>query len=572
MEQLSPHNGNLSATMDCTALTDTHDLDDSIDSLPTPAQRSLSDSSQTSVKKLFVSEEQRIDVTQANVDELFESLTENNASLVTLQDLFNKYPKSEFISRVIVNASSSETKLEELRDMLFTEVRKLHEYPYPSSAELKRRVRRTGGDTVYKKYAGDIYQLVNVLDGGSFDEISNMLSIPKSQSRSEFNNSMCGSRSNPANADILSSTVSQIQADLIQIKQDNASLSAKLRDDISSLKSSVSKIQHETNVLFETLKSLIAENTQGIDRITCERSSGIAKLRSDIKVMQAEVDSNRESLDRHIGESREAVSSQSKTMDKRLNKLEQRLRSTCDGNLIYSGHKKPATESVSTQVHESDLGHTVPKCCDHNCKRSSFISVDKSPLNHGHSVTTVPGNIQSSPQITKDTYADRLMNRDPAYHQVGAKSLSPGDPLHYSLCEQNNDIIHEQFIPENGDTINSVQSQPLSVHDSTKVREVTRQITLTLTIEQNVANGQRHSQLHNDRTKPKRKGNTQYQSNLLIDTHKSLPQSEKQTPVSFNQQYPERNTASATHTDSVYRHIPTRITRTDAKCNRWFWS
>ena len=410
------------------------------DTQPTAAQRSSSVSSQTSVKQLFVSEGHRIEVNDTNVNDLFENLNEKDSQIVYLQDLFNKLAKTEFISRLISDVSSDESKLEEKRDMIFSVARGLKEYPYPASAEMKRRQRRLRGETLAFKFASDIYLLVNILDGGSFDIIQNMLSFPKTPSRPDFNSSLCGTQKNASNLDLLSSTVTNIQADLIKAKQNHISFSEKITKEMSSVKSSLTKLKSETNLMFETMKSLIAENTQSIDRISCEKSSGVAKVRSDIKVIQCEMSSNRDEIEQFVRESRETVSSYTKTADKRLGRLEQRLKMLNVDPPAPKCVENPSYVSVGTQVCDIDLGIIKSKCCPHDCTSSLFANAARNIDNSDESLLIVFDNLPEQTLFHNneaDSYADRLMNREPVTRPVCSSAPTLGGQLLYTMSGQN---------------------------------------------------------------------------------------------------------------------------------------
>jgi len=450
MAHLSSSNGNMADIRVRSSPDDVRVWDDS---QPTPAQRTSSDSSQTYVKQVFVSEGQRIEINELNVTDIFENLDEKNSEIVTLQDLYNKHAKSEFISMLIANQSSDEARceieLEQLRDVIFSEVRGIRQYPFPVGVEMKRRVRRSRGETIAFKLASDIYQLISILDGGSFDGIQNMLSIPKTHSRPEFNSSMCGTQKNASNIDVLSTTVTQIQSDLIKVKQNNVQFKEKITEDLASFKNSLSKMQHNNDVMFETLKSLIGENTQSIDRVSSERSSGVAKIRSDIKVMWSEISSNQEEFQQHARESRETLSNHTKTVEKRIGRLEQRYKSINVDNSVQKVDDRPDYISVGTQVHETDLGVEETKCCAHVCARSISNNEARDLDKSGESVLIVSDNLPGAPDSREpgeNLYTGLGTDKFVATRLIGTSTPSLGGQLIYTAGDRN----VPRFIRHNG--------------------------------------------------------------------------------------------------------------------------
>ena len=65
-----------------------------------------------------------------------------------LQLLFRGLPKEMFVSRILSDTASCETKLGEMRSVLFEQLKEAEDFPYGLQAMLKRRVYTRSGDSV----------------------------------------------------------------------------------------------------------------------------------------------------------------------------------------------------------------------------------------------------------------------------------------------------------------------------------------------------------------------------------------------------------------------------------------
>ena len=145
------------------------------------------------------------------------------------QSIFRGLPKEMFINRVIQNAYSSETDIENQRSLLFELIKECDEFPFGLKMGLKRRVKTRNGDTIVSKLAHDIYTLMSVPEGGEFSELKDILARSKgqrsqsqSQTQSRANNMASASCGCSAEVASLLNNLNKVKADVLNLKQSYA--------------------------------------------------------------------------------------------------------------------------------------------------------------------------------------------------------------------------------------------------------------------------------------------------------------------------------------------------------------
>lgn len=101
---------------------------------------------------------------------------------MNLQSLFHQLPREQFITNILVEFNSNSNSLERIRDLVFKTLTSIKEYPYSEHVEMKKRKATRRGDSLEYKLASDIHTLTSVLDGASFDDLKDLLSMTKATS------------------------------------------------------------------------------------------------------------------------------------------------------------------------------------------------------------------------------------------------------------------------------------------------------------------------------------------------------------------------------------------------------
>ena len=220
------------------------------------------------------------------------------------QLIFRGLPKEMFINRIIQCASSSATDLENQRSLLFELVKECDEFPFGLQGELKHRVKTQNGDAVVSKLAHDIYTLMSVLEGGEFSELKDILARSKgqcsqseSQTPSRVNNmasASCGCSTEVAS---LLNNLNNVKADVLNLKQSYAAVETVRSSEIQSLKSTVLGLKSELSTLTTTVSKAVTDIVFTAQRIESDKSLGVAKLRTEIRLLKDSVRDIQDSID-----------------------------------------------------------------------------------------------------------------------------------------------------------------------------------------------------------------------------------------------------------------------------------
>ena len=220
------------------------------------------------------------------------------------QSIFRGLPKEMFINRIIQCASSSEPDLENHRSMLFELVKECDEFPFGLQAELKRRVRTRNGDSVVSKLAHDVYILMSVLEGGEFSELKDIIAKGKSnrtqsQAQTPLRASYMASTSCGCSTEVaaLLSNINNVKADVLSMKQSYAAVETTRSSEIQALKSTVLGLKADLSKLSTTVSKAVTDIALAAQRIDSDKSNGVAKLRTDIRLLKDSVRDIQDSLD-----------------------------------------------------------------------------------------------------------------------------------------------------------------------------------------------------------------------------------------------------------------------------------
>ena len=367
------------------------DFDDETALLKEVAQSEFSRNQNVDV--VNVSNVHSVQVTEENVNELFNSIDGSNSQLLStfqcgqpviphpgsqtedtqdigavasdplnvdnLLSLVRLFPKDLFITQVLQLSSSDRDMLERVRMVVLECIQQSDGYPFSLSASLKKRLQTRTGDSAEYKLAQDVYCLSSVLDGADWDDLRDVLNIPRpKKSKSQSVCDVSFQAMNITEFEQLKTVVQGLTADMVAIKQENIAIKTELNSEIKSLRSNLNQLQADITGDISEVRSLISTNAQSIERVCNDRSNGVANLKSDIKLLHSEVKSI---LDdpvfsisvSSIGESINKMSA----CDSRLNKLEKRVQSGKTTALTGSGEtSKPGQCKQSSNTVTEDQG------------------------------------------------------------------------------------------------------------------------------------------------------------------------------------------------------------------------
>ena len=151
---------------------------------------------------------------------------------------FRGLPREMFVSKVLRDNASCESKLDEMRSSLFEYLKEVEDFPYGLQCMLKRRKGTRNGDSVAIKLTNDIHTLMSVLEGSEFSDIRDMVSSGSGRSQrsqSSANESIIHSDSS-IELKVLSDAVTTLQAELLHLKQTHNAVEIVRSKEIQMLK------------------------------------------------------------------------------------------------------------------------------------------------------------------------------------------------------------------------------------------------------------------------------------------------------------------------------------------------
>ncbi|MCG7879660.1 MAG: hypothetical protein N0C90_25530 [Candidatus Thiodiazotropha endolucinida] len=210
-----------------------------------------------------------------------------------LQIIFRSLPRDMFINRILKTVSSSEPDLESHRAMLFDLIKECEDFPYGLQAELKRRVHTRNGDTVATKLAQDIYCLMSVLEGSDYSELKDLIAGGKkgqrAQSQSVVGNMTLTSCDCASEVKSLESSLNNMKADVLGLKQQYVASEATRSSQIQTLKSTVLGLKADLSTLTSTVTKAVTDIVLAAQRIESEKSLGVYNLRTEVRLLKDSV-------------------------------------------------------------------------------------------------------------------------------------------------------------------------------------------------------------------------------------------------------------------------------------------
>ncbi|MEW8561695.1 MAG: hypothetical protein AB2541_06300, partial [Candidatus Thiodiazotropha sp.] len=292
----------------------------------------------------------------------FPKVDENPLDVDNLLALVRQLPKEMFISQIIKVASSDRDLLEAARYDIFECIKAVDGYPYDSRANLKRRIQTRSGSSIEYKLAQDLHCLSSVLEGADWSDLSEVINIPRTSKKSQSQADMDYSFQayNVTDVEILKRTIQEITADIVAMKQDCKSLKSEIQSEVKSIRKDLREIQSSYDSELSELRMLISTNALSIERLSSEKSNGVASLKSDIKLIKSDIKNIQDEPvfsvnTAALGESMVKVG----TFEKRLGRVEKRLQG---GEQAQTQNRleEPNTErNMYSTVHLNKSNHTA---------------------------------------------------------------------------------------------------------------------------------------------------------------------------------------------------------------------
>ena len=269
--------------------------------------------------------------TQCSMIQGAQRVTDNHdpLSIDSLLSLVRSLPKEMFITEVLKSSSSDRDHLDNARTELFSYIQNSEGYPYDSRSSLKRRIKTRTGDSIEYKLAQDLHCLSTVLDGAAWEDLKEVVSIPrmsKKHSSSQADVDASFQAYNITDMENMKQTISGMMADILLLKQENTTLKSELQSEIKSVRAAIRSVNSDIETELNELRSLISTNALSIDRVCDEKSNGVVSMRGEIKQIKSDVKSIMEDpvLTLNVVQVKDSVAKLS-SLEKRLNRLDKRL-------------------------------------------------------------------------------------------------------------------------------------------------------------------------------------------------------------------------------------------------------
>ena len=273
----------------------------------TPVQLPMNeDDDVTSLKQVYVSYGQTIQINPDNAEDIFNSLppstlevdSNETACVDVLIKMFHDLPRDIFVNQLLRDLYSCESSLEHMRDQLFDRVKELHDFPFGTQCSLKKRVQTRHGDPVAVKLARDVHTVLSVLEGGEVSDLRDLVSssrqrMQRSQSisyssyrREENPQDQCKCK---AVVKELHDSVSGLAGDVLTLKQRLNEVERLREQQMKSIETAMLDVSQLIKTLSEAVSKGVAETKLGLQRIQTECSNSIVRLKNEMKVIRQDM-------------------------------------------------------------------------------------------------------------------------------------------------------------------------------------------------------------------------------------------------------------------------------------------
>lgn len=142
-------------------------------------------------------------------------------SIDYLLSLLRTFPKEIFITQALQLSSSDKDTLDRVRMKIIKCIQQTDGYPFSTRASSKKRLKTRSGDSVEYKLAQDIHCLSSVLDGADWDDLRDVLNIPRTKkSKSQSACDVSFQSVNKTEIEQPKNAVQVLTANIVAIKQE----------------------------------------------------------------------------------------------------------------------------------------------------------------------------------------------------------------------------------------------------------------------------------------------------------------------------------------------------------------
>ena len=203
--------------------------------------------------------------------------------------MFRELPKELFVSRLLLEYSSNETKLDNAWVVLLEKLKEEDDFPYRLQCELKRRLHTRTGETVSVKLAYDIHALVSVTEGAKYTDIKDLLSTgrnQKSQSMSNTPNRNLRSHDDTYEIKSVLQDIASLRVEILNIKQTQVGTEQLRANQIKTLKSSIASLKSDMIELISSVTNYLTEIKLAVERIESDKCSGVVQLKTEVRTLK----------------------------------------------------------------------------------------------------------------------------------------------------------------------------------------------------------------------------------------------------------------------------------------------
>ena len=156
------------------------------------------------------------------------------------------------------------------------------------------------------------------MDNRCYDEMRDIISLPRSYSRSDLNTSSLDQINTLRHIKLLQDQFVKCQSDIVVLKEEKIRLKRVFDDEIKSVRSDILKVSKEIG---DQLHSIVTD----LQRINDEKSSGVTSLKNAMKLSNNEINLCKDASENGLSELRNKILNTNKKLDRQCGKIETKL-------------------------------------------------------------------------------------------------------------------------------------------------------------------------------------------------------------------------------------------------------
>ena len=126
-----------------------------------------------------------------------------------------------------------------------------------------------------------------VLDGADWDDLRDVINIPKPTKKSQSANDSTYCAYPYADFNLLKHYIQSLQSEMAILKQENTKMKSDFMTEVKCIRSDLTQVKDDLETELRELQTLVSTNALSIDRICDEKSNGVASIKSDIKLVKS---------------------------------------------------------------------------------------------------------------------------------------------------------------------------------------------------------------------------------------------------------------------------------------------